>query len=168
LTVLGTHIPVSPWTLLALLVGTVLSSALAGRVAGRLRWSPSPTLVALLLLTVTLALTVTPDGPRASISLAACIPVGWGDIPVDIAADGGGPVGVAFNVLLYLLPAAALVLAAGRLGPALPLLALPPLVELLQTVLPGRSCAVSDVLSNLLGVLLGAAAGLVAVRRRRL
>jgi hypothetical protein len=158
-TLFGTHIPVTIWTWIGLVAGGVLAGLVARPLAERMRWRHRPTLVSLLLLAVVLALTVTPGGSRPPLGLAACVPVGWSDVPVDIAADGGGPAGVALNVLLFLPLAVGVVLAGGRIRPALALLVLPPVVELAQTVLPGRSCGLNDVLSNALGILLGAGIG---------
>lgn len=164
MTVLGTHVGISEWTAVVLVAGVVAVLG-APRLARRFGMRELPTLVAAAALVLVIALTLTPDGPGPARGLAACIPISWADVPVDVAADGGGLAGAALNVALYVPFAAAVVLACERLWPGLALLALPPVVELAQTVLPGRSCALADVLANGGGIVIGSAIGLLVLRR---
>lgn len=131
-------------------------------------WRPGATLATLLLFTVALALTVTPDGDQPKLGLAACIPYDWNDLLFTVLHTGGGLVGNVLNLLLLLPLTASFVLATGRTLPAVVLaLLMSPLVELVQTQLPGRSCVVSDMLTNVTGALLGVAIGWAAERRLR-
>lgn len=168
MTVLGAHIPVSVWTLVALAAGTVVSVLVWRPATRRTGWRPGATLVTLLLFTVALSLTVTPDGDQPKLGLAACIPYDWNDLLFTVLHTGGGLVGNVLNLLLLLPLTASLVLATGRTRSAVVLaLLMPPMVELVQTQLPGRSCVVSDLLTNMTGALLGVAVGWAAERRLR-
>lgn len=166
MTFAGTHLPVSTWTLVAILAGAVLSVIGFRRLAHSRNWPPVPTLSALLLLTGTLAVTVTPDGDRPPLGLTACVPEDWNDLLFNVIHAGGGPGGVLLNLLLFLPLAATVVLTTRRVWPAVAVSLLPPAVELVQTLLPGRSCGVSDLLTNVAGVLLGVAISWGVERRR--
>lgn len=170
MTVWGTHVPVSWWTAATLVVGLAVTYPTAVIVVERTGWRRGPTIVAALLLVVTLAMTAVPDpgATQPPSGLAACIPISWADIPVDIAAGGGGLSGDLMNVALYAPLAGALVLAARRVWPCCVLLVLPVLIELAQTLLPGRSCSTTDVLTNLAGIILGALGGMLVLRRQRM
>lgn len=164
-TFVGTHVPLSIWALVTMLAGVAVSVIAFRPLARSQGRRPVPTLFALLLFTGTLALTATPDGDRPPLGLAACIPEGWNDLFYNVTHEGGGLGGVLLNILLFLPLAATVVLATCRVWPAVAVSLLPPAVELVQTVLPGRSCGVSDLLTNVTGVLLGVAMG-CAVQRR--
>lgn len=161
-----THVPLSSWTLVTMVIGAVVSASAFRSFARWQGWRPVPTLLVLLLLTGTLALTVTPDGDRAPLGLVACIPEGWNDFRYEITHDGGGLGGMVLNVLLFLPLAATVVLATRRVWPAMAVSVLPLAIEAVQIILPGRSCGVTDLLTNIAGVLLGAAVGGVLERRR--
>jgi hypothetical protein len=160
----GAHVPFSGWTVAVLAVGAALSLALGRRAGERaVAWACS-----LMSLTGVLALTLTPEGHDPPIGLAPCIPYDLHDLIFNIFHTGGGPAADALNVLLLVPLTACLVLAARR--PAIPTavaLLLPICIELTQTVVPGRFCAVSDVVTNTTGGLLGLLVGYAAVRVRR-
>jgi VanZ family protein len=79
---------------------------------------------------------------------------------------GGGVSGDVLNLLLLFPLTISLVLASRRMLPTLTVaVLLPPAVELVQTQLPGRSCAISDMLTNGAGALLGVVVGWAAQRR---
>lgn len=168
MTVLGAHIPVSGWTLVAVAAGVAISLLVWRPLARWRRWQPGATLAALLLFTVALALTVTPDGDQPARGLNACIPHDWNDFLSNVLHTGGGVSGDVLNLLLLLPLTISLVLASRRMLPAVAVAALlPPAVELVQTQLPGRSCAISDMLTNGAGALLGIAIGWAAQRWQR-
>jgi hypothetical protein len=160
----GTHIPFSGWTAAALVAGAVLSVGL-GRRAGERRLAWTWTWVSL---TSALALTLTPDGHNPPIGLAPCIPYDLNDLILNIFHTGGGPAGDAFNVLLLIPLTAGLVVASRRTAIAVAVaLLLPVGIELTQTVVPGRFCAISDVVTNSTGGLLGVLVGCVVARAAR-
>ena len=115
------------------------------------------------------ALTATPKGTQPTLGVAACIPYDWNDFVFNIFHTGGGSAGDVFNFLLMFPLTFSLLLATRRVWPSVVLgLALPIAIEFLQTVLPGRSCAITDMLTNSGGALLGVLAGwIVEVRARR-
>lgn len=154
-----THVPLSGWTVGATVVGTAVSIVTFRPLARWRSWQPVPTLSMQLLLVGVLALTVTPDGHRPSLGLAACIPVDWNDLVYNLTQDGGGLGGFLLNVLLFLPLTASVVFTTGRVWPGVAVSLLSPVIELVQTVLPGRSCGLSDLETNLVGVLLGVAVG---------
>lgn len=165
MTVLGAHVPVSGWTLAVLVVGAALSLLLWRPLARRRDWRPAATLAALLLLTATLALTVTPEGRGRPMGLRACIPDDLPDLVFNIFHTGGGLTGDLLNLVLMLPLTVSLVLATRRVLPAAAVAVLLPFsVELVQTQLPGRSCAISDLVTNAAGALLGVALGALAQR----
>jgi VanZ family protein len=109
---------------------------------------------------------VTPTDEHPTLGLGACIPHDWNDLLFNVLHTGGGIFGNVLNLLLLLPLTASLVLAAGRILPAVALAVLvPPMVELAQTQLPGRSCVVSDLLTNVTGAILGVAIGWAVERR---
>lgn len=169
MTILGANLPVSGWTLAVLVVGGAVS-LLAWRTVARLaRWRPGATLGALVSLTVVVALTATPKGTQPTLGVAACIPYDWNDFVFNIFHTGGGSAGDVFNFLLMFPLTFSLLLATRRVWPSVILsLALPTAIEFLQTVLPGRDCAITDMLTNSGGALLGVLAGWgVELRSRR-
>lgn len=162
----GAHIPMSWWTAVALVDG-VLSSILLWRpLARRWDWRPRWTLLALLWLSVVLALTLTPGNDRRHIGLRECVPRQPSDLLQLVLHTGGGIVADMLNVLLTLPVTLAVVMATRRLSPALLMSPLLPLfIELTQTAIPGRVCAVSDLVTNTIGGLSGAATGWVLQRQ---
>lgn len=158
--VYGAHVPVSKWTAVVLIVG-VASSSLLWRPLARLHgWRPRWTLTTLLSVTVVLSLTLAPDADGRAAGARACIPVHASTLELVVSQTGGGLVGDLLNVLLTLPMTLSLVLATRRVWPSLvsaPLLSL--CIELTQTMIPGRVCALSDLVSNTVGGLLGMAFG---------
>ena len=81
---------------------------------------------------------------------------------------GGGIAGDALNLFLIFPLTCSLVLATRRVFPVMILGPLLPLgIELIQTQLPGRSCAVSDLVTNSAGAVTGATAGWAIESRSR-
>lgn len=155
MTVLGAHVPLSGWTLLGLMVSVVLSLAL-WPLARRAGWRPGWALAALLSAGLALALTVTPEPGLPVQGVAACIPYDWNDLLYNVLYTGGGVFAGLLNLLLLLPLAVSLVLATRRAWPAvLTVVALPWVIEAIQTQLPGRACTVSDILANVAGGALG-------------
>ena len=138
---------------LALLVWRPLARALG--------WAPRATLLSLLLLAGVAALTMGPGGSTTTAGVRACVR----RAPVLVDATLTRPrasLETGLNVLLLLPLGVAVVLAAYRVGPALAVvLVLPAVIELTQTVVPGRVCSGVDYATNasggMVGVLLGAA-----------
>ena len=156
--VFGAHVPVSGWTLVALAAGAVLSLLLWRPLARWRRWQSAATLASLLFLTLTLALTVTPKGHDPPTNVYACIPNDLPDLIFNIFHTGGGLTGDLLNLMLMLPLTFSLTLATRRVLPGVAVaMLLPFAIELTQTVLPGRYCAISDVVSNGAGALLGVA-----------
>jgi glycopeptide antibiotics resistance protein len=123
-------------------------------------------MVALLGLAMAVALTMPENGNRLG-SVAACLPDDLGDV-----ATAAGRVGVGLESLLnvaMLMPfALAAVLATRRVAwPALVVVVLPAVIELVQTQVPGRQCSVGDYLANTLGGLIAVAAGALLQRYPR-
>jgi len=165
-TVIGAHVPVSVWTLVALVGGAVVSLLVWRRLARWLRWRAAPTLAALLSLTAVLALTLTPVPGERRMGLGACIPYDWNDLLYNVLHTGGGVFADLLNLFLLLPLALCLVLATRRMLPALAVGVLLPLaIELVQTQLPGRGCTVADWLANSVGATIGAVVGWAVLRR---
>jgi hypothetical protein len=121
-------------------------------------------------LTAALAFTLTPDGNEPPIGLSPCIPNGLDDLIFNIFHTGGGPAADALNVLLLIPLTTSLVIASRRPAIAVAVSILLPVgIELTQTVVPGRYCAISDIVTNSTGGLLGVLVGFLATRllRRR-
>lgn len=149
---LGARIPISSWTLVGLVVGTGLAMLCWRPLARRLAWWPAPTLVLLLSLTAILALTVTPDGGGSPIPLRVCVPRDPSALMHNALHTGGGLIADLLNGMLPVPFTAALTLASGRGRMALAIaILLPGVIEVTQTLLPGRHCAISDFLANAVG-----------------
>lgn len=163
--ILGAHVPVSVWTLVVVVTGVAVSLLVWRPLARSRRWRPDATLAALLFLTGALALTLAPAGGSPAMGLDACIPYDWNDFLFNVLHTGGGIAGGVLNLLLLLPLTSSLVLASRRMLPAVAVaVLLPPAVELVQTQLPGRSCGITDMLTNGAGALLGIAVGWAAQR----
>lgn len=160
MTIFRAHIPVSVWTLVMAAAGVSISLLVWRPLARRRRWQPGATLAALLLGTGALALTLAPAGGPPAMGLDACIPYDWNDFLFNVLHTGGGIFGDILNVLLLLPLTLSLVLASRRMLPAVAVaVLLSPAIELVQTQLPGRACAITDILTNDTGALLGTAIG---------
>lgn len=156
----GAHVPVSGWTAAALLVGVALSVLLWRPLARRTDWRGPWTLVALLSVSAVLALTLTPGDSVRHVGLRECIPREPSDLRHMVFHTGGGIVADGLNVLLTLPVTLGMVMATRRLTPALLVSPLLPLfIETTQTLIPGRVCAVSDLVTNTIGGLIGALSG---------
>lgn len=168
--VLGATVPISAWTLVALVVGWTVSLPLARPLTSRTGWSLWPTRIALLALIVNLALTLTPSEPVKPRGLRQCLPSSSTEFWYDLLHTGGGVAGNFLNFLLPLPWLLAAVIATRRVAlPALIAVTLPLVIELAQTQIAGRQCSASDWLSNSIGGLAGVAlgAGWLALQRRR-
>lgn len=164
----GAHIPLSWWTAVALAGGVALSAMLWRPLSRRCGWRPPWTLAALICLTGVLALTLTPGDERRHIGLRECIPQEPSDAWFLIFHTGGGVFADMLNVLLMWPVTVSVVMATRRVLPALLVSPLLPLfIELTQTLIPGRVCAVSDLVTNTIGGLVGAASGWALQRELR-
>ncbi len=160
----GSTIPINRWSLLAGLLGAVLVVAISRGVCRRTGWRPIPTMVALLGLVMAFALTLTVNGDDLG-SVAACLPDGIDGVRRAFADVGSGLENL-LNVAMLMPFALATVLATRRtMVPALVMLVLPGLIELAQTMVPGRQCSPADYLANALGGLLVVGAGALLERR---
>lgn len=166
MTILGTHVPVSWWTLIVAATGIALSAGSYRRLATRVGWRRRPTLGLLLGLTVALALTITPDGIGEVPS--RCLPDNPRQLVLDTLQGGGGPGGAALNAALFLPLGATAILATRdwRLPAAL-IMSVPLAIEVAQLGIPGRLCSSSDFVTNVAGGLTGGMACLVGLRLRR-
>lgn len=164
--VFDARVPMSGWTLVGLVVGTAASLFCWRAIARKLEWRPAPTLVALLSLTAILAITGAPDGALPPIRLSDCVPLDLSKLAYKALHTGGGLTADVLNGILPMPFTAALTLASGR-GRLVLVIAvlLPGLIELTQTLLPGRQCAISDYLTNTLGGIAGVGLGWVLRRR---
>lgn len=164
----GAHVPLSWWTVAALLVGAAPAVPLWRPLARWRGWRRRWTLIAWVSLVVVLSLTLTPGDDLHHTGLRECIPRTFPDLRRSVLHTGGGIVADGLNVLLTVPVTLSMVMATRGLLPALLISPLLPLtVELTQTVIPGRVCAVSDLVANTIGGLLGAAIGWGLNRRRR-
>lgn len=168
MTVFGTHVPISSWTLIALVVGCLVSVPLAKQLSARTGWGRNVTLTTLMLLAASLAITLTPSEDTGVYELHPCLSIGTADPIGGLLHSGGGLGGTLLNALLLLPLTCTATLATRRVLPML-LLAflLPALIEPLQTLIPGRYCSLSDQAANTVGALLGVALGYLLLRRAR-
>lgn len=161
--------PFSWWSLAIAVVGVVGALLAYGPISRVTGWSRWPTLLALLSLTGVLALTLGPGAWGYDDSLRQCVAeVGRLDLRqlrwLRHSADG------LLNVTMLVPLGFFTVLAVRRVWPAAVLvLALPLVVETVQTIIPGRQCSPIDYLTNVTGGLVGVAVGAVVlvVRRHR-
>jgi VanZ family protein len=160
--------PLSRWTVVYAVLGILVAVAARGPLVRRTGWRPGWAAVSLLALAAVLAVTLAPsrDFPRP-LGVGACLRGAAGQVRDGSAfALGGDQAGL--NLVLLVPLGTALVLAARRvLVPLAVLVALPALVELTQTQVPGRLCSGNDYVLNVTGGLGGAALGaaLVALSR---
>ncbi|WP_340682764.1 VanZ family protein [Amycolatopsis coloradensis] len=166
MTVFGTHVPISSWTLVALVAGCLVSVPLAKLLAARTGWGRNATLTTLILLAAGLAITLTPGEDSGFSEFHPCLSIGTAD-PIDgLLHSGGGLGGTLLNALLPLPLTCAATLATERALPTL-LFAflLPALIEPLQMLIPGRYCSLSDQAANTVGAVLGVTLGYLLLRR---
>lgn len=164
----GAHIPLSWWTAVALAGGVGLSAMLWRPLSRRCGWRPHWTAAACVSVAAVLALTLTPGDEIRHTGLRECIPQEPSDVWFLIFHTGGGLFADVLNVLLMWPVTVSLVMATRRVLPALLVSPLMPLsIELTQILIPGRVCAVSDLVTNTIGGLLGAASGWALQRTLR-
>lgn len=162
-------VPVSWWTVPVLVVGLAATAVGGRRLAERTGWRVVPTLVALAALTAVLALTLTPStrGHAHTFGSGSCLAAFQTDelhAVTEIAE--GGQLESQLNALLLVPLGIAAMLAVRRFRiPLLTVTLLPVLIELIQGVLPGRICSLSDLLLNAGGGALGVALAALAIRR---
>ena len=166
MTVLGTYVPVSWWSLLVLVPGAAVSVVVHRRLAARAGWCQRPTLLALLAIAMTLALTLAPEtgriGVSGTIGVDGCLPDYAAQLVVDPFYNSGGITGGILNLLLFLPLGLTAVLTTRRWpAPVILVLLLPLAVEVCQSWIPGRYCNSSDIVTNMVrgmvGVLVGTA-----------
>ncbi|GAA3560183.1 hypothetical protein GCM10022222_49860 [Amycolatopsis ultiminotia] len=158
--VFGAHVPVSGWTLAALLVGGTASVVLAGPLSRRTGWRRGPLLGTLLFLCGILALTLTPGTEPHSDGLRACLPGSFPGLVHSVLHTGGGVSGTLLNLVLFLPFTAAAVVTTGRwLATAIATVPLPLLIETAQSHIPGRYCSAADFVTNTAGALAGVLIG---------
>jgi hypothetical protein len=163
--VLGAHVPISGWTVAVLLAGAAFALRYGRALGRRSAWQPEATVVALVSLTGLLALTITPDDDGPPLTLRQCVPLDPELLAHNALHTGGGLGGDLLNGLLTLPLTLALTMATGRAGLVIAVaVTMPAGIELVQTLLPGRFCAISDYLANSLGGLLGVGLGILARR----
>ncbi|WP_228708650.1 VanZ family protein [Amycolatopsis keratiniphila] len=160
--------PISNWTLVALVAGCLVSVPLAKLLSARTGWGRNATLTTVMLLAASLAITLTPGEDSGVHEFHPCLTIGTAD-PIDgLLRSGGGLGGTLLNALLLLPLTCAATLATRR---ALPMLLfaflLPALIEPLQTLIPGRYCSLSDQAANTVGAVLGVALGYLLRRASR-
>ncbi|WP_033289204.1 VanZ family protein [Amycolatopsis jejuensis] len=165
--VFGAHVPMSGWTLFALGAGVLVSLLVARPLARRTGRPAGLVLTTLLLACATLSLTLTPDGPEAPGGLRACLPDTFSDLLHTAFHTGGGLAGNALNLLLLFPLTTAITVTTRRIvASAVVALVLAPVIEAVQSQLPGRMCSVSDLITNTLGALAGVLVGYLVLRRR--
>ncbi|MEU0514529.1 MULTISPECIES: VanZ family protein [Amycolatopsis] len=166
MSIFGAYVPVSGWTVLVMLLGGAVSVLFAPRIARRRGWRQAPAVVTALLLTAVASVTLTPGDETHANGVEACLPDGLSDLVSVGLHSGGGVAGNLLNVVLMFPFAGAVVVTTGRILPGVVVsLAVPMVVELVQSVIPGRFCSVSDLLANVVGGLVGVALGHVLLRQ---
>lgn len=158
-------VPISKWTPIFLLVGLVVALLIWRPLARGLRWRSFPTLIALLSLAGASAMTLSPRGWYGNHkSLERCLPGTLGEI-ANSASKVGGNMESLLNVGMLVPLGIALVVAIRRVGwPTLLVVVLPAVIEISQTIVPGRQCSTADYLANALGGVVGIAVGVVIDR----
>ncbi|CAM3369272.1 VanZ family protein [Kibdelosporangium persicum] len=166
MTMLGTHVPVSWWTLLVLLCGVMLGHPVSHWLAASLGWRHRASVVAWVAFSAVLALTIPPVWAEPA-DPDHCLPDYPAQVWIEPLHTSGGVGGGLLNVLLLLPLGAALVLAAGRARIAVVVvLTLPAIVEAAQRSIPGRLCSFSDYLANATGGVLGVVIGMLIISWR--
>jgi hypothetical protein len=162
-------VPIRPPAVVILVVGLLISLLLWRPLVRRFSWRPLPTLAALVVLSATLALTLGP-GFAEGVSIRQCVPSTRGELVSELRAIGQSSEGLLNLLLLVPLGVAATLATRRPLLACVVVIALPGLIELMQSQIPGRVCSGTDYLENVLGGLAGVAMGAVAcwlVARRR-
>jgi VanZ family protein len=163
---LGTHVPISWPAVLVLLWGILISHPVAGWLANALTWHRRASAAAWICLSVVLALTVTPDGSKLT-DQGHCSPSYALQMWNDPLHASGGIGGGLLNVVLFLPLGTTLVLASRRAWIAvIMVLALPATIEVVQRLIPGRTCSIADYVINTAGGTLGVIIGITILSRR--
>ncbi|MFB9904531.1 VanZ family protein [Allokutzneria oryzae] len=160
------YVPISWWTGLGLLLGGAVSLLLWRPLVARTGWHAGWTLTSLLLLSSTLALTFGPGLQRRPPTLLECLPLRPYTLRHAIA-QLAGDLENSLNILMLAPVVVAVVLATRRTSyGALLALALPGLIEITQSQIPGRVCSTADYLANALGGVVAAVLTGAVLRRR--
>lgn len=168
MTIFGAHVPVSGWTLVALIAGSLASAPLARLLAARTGWRRNSTLTTLILLTGILAITLTPGEDSGFNEFHPCLSADPADPIRGILHSGGGLGGTLLNALLLLPLTCSATLTTRRVLPTLVFaFVLPSLIEPAQTLIPGRYCSASDLVTNISGAVLGVALGYLLLLRAK-
>jgi VanZ family protein len=162
--------PLSPLTGLYALLGVVVSLVVWRPLVRATSWASVPTLLALLALTLVLALTLAPAATDITSDSSGCY-LGGRHLRSRLLQIRTDPESL-LNLVLFVPLGLFAVLALRRIWlPTLLVLVLPAVIELAQLRIPGRECSGIDYLTNaaggLAGVLLGALT-LWLLRRRGL
>lgn len=156
MTVFDAEIPLSLWTVTALLI--IGGVALVGHrtVAAWLGWRPRAALGILLILGATVAITLTPGHASTHTDLRSCVPHDRRAL-AEVGHLLGHDVENLLNWALFVPFAVFLQWTVRRARFTIPaVLFLPAVIEVVQVVVPGRLCAASDYVANIAG-------GLIAV-----
>jgi VanZ family protein len=160
--------PLSWWTVGYAVLAVLVVVAVRGPLVRRTGWRPAWTVVSLLALAAVLAVTLAPsrDFPRP-LGVGSCLREAAGQVRNGSAFALGGAQ-AELNLVLLVPLGTALVLATRRVRvPLAVVLALPALVELTQTQVPGRLCSGNDYVVNVTGGLGGVALGVALVALTR-
>lgn len=155
-------VPVSWSTAVVLLVGLGAVEVGWRPVIDRTRWRPLPTLLAGVLLALTIALTI---GWGADLRSPGPGCASWEEPGIaGVLLEAGHDLESFLNAALLVPLGLTLVVGARRVLPALlVVLVLPGLIEGVQLMLPGRFCSPADYLLNVAGGLIGVGAGAAAI-----
>ncbi|SDN39052.1 VanZ family protein [Allokutzneria albata] len=165
--ILHVRVPITWWTALGLLAGTAVSLLLWRPLAARTGWHPGWSLMSLLLLSSTLALTFGPGLQRSPPTLTQCLPTRATKLLRSLAQLGGDLENV-LNLLVLAPVVIAVVLATRRTAYGVWLaIALPGLIEIVQSQIPGRVCSTADYCANAVGGVSAAVLTAAVLRRRR-
>jgi VanZ like family len=154
-------VPFRPPAVVILVVGLSISVLIWRPLVRRFSWRPWPTLVALVAISVTLALTLGP-GFAEGVTIRQCVPSTRGELVGELRAVAQSSEGLLNLLLLVPLGVAATLATRRPLLVCILVIALPGLIELMQTQIAGRVCSGTDYVENVLGGLAGVAVGAVA------
>ncbi|WP_086828737.1 VanZ family protein [Allokutzneria sp. NRRL B-24872] len=161
------HVPLTWWTGLGLVLGGAASLLFWRPLAARTGWHPGWTLVSLLLVSSTLALTFGPGAELRPPTLAQCLPT-RGSKLLRSLAQLAGDLENSLNLIVLVPVVIAVVLATRRTGHGVWLaILLPGVIEVVQTQIPGRVCSTADYFANALGGVIAAVVTGAVLRRRR-
>ncbi len=153
--------PVSWWTLLVAVAGTVLSLVVWRPVVRASGWGNATTLASALLITAVLALTMGPGSASGPGGIRTCVRAAPALVETSVYRITTSA--EALLNLVFLVPLGVTMVLATR-RPVLAtmvILALPGAVELTQTRIPGRVCSGADYVTNVTGGLVGIGIGVL-------